>query len=490
MSMTGGKIWAVALVFAAGGVAMGCGDDGSDKKSATCSVEAQTGCPDGQECQAVEGGEPACFCSVAHNTGCEEGLACEEIPGKNSACFAPVTVTGRVFDLATDDGVEGARVLARDANDVAVSGVAVTAEDGTYELRVPSPRTPEGDLLENRVTLRADAQGYLTFPRAPRVAVPFDIAGATGDPPTLASGATDIGLIALESTDGLGSVSGTVLADEPAGTLVVAGTGTGGTAATALAGTDGAYVVFNVPAGDVSVRGFKTGTQLRSETASVTAGQTTEGVDLHATGDATAIVSGKIDLVDPGGGNTTSVILAVDATFDANAARGEAPPGLRAAGVSGAWSIEGVPDGDYVVLAAFENDSLVRDPDQSIGGTDLVRISVSGSNVDLADGFKVTGALAVVGPDDEAVVSATPTLQWEDDSSEDHYEVRVVDAFGNELWNKNDVPAVMGNKSVSVTYGGPALESGGLYQFRATSIKRNGQPISTTEDLRGVFLVE
>ena len=28
-----------------------------------------------------------------------------------------------------------------------------------------------------------------------------------------------------------------------------------------------------------------------------------------------------------------------------------------------AWTIEGVPDGRYVVLAAFENDSCVRDPD-------------------------------------------------------------------------------------------------------------------------------
>jgi hypothetical protein len=40
-----------------------------------------------------------------------------------------------------------------------------------------------------------------------------------------------------------------------------------------------------------------------------------------------------------------------------------------------------------------------------------------------------------------------------------------------------------------VVYGGPALEGGMIYQFRATSLK-GGVPIASTEDLRGVFLVE
>jgi hypothetical protein len=39
----------------------------------------------------------------------------------------------------------------------------------------------------------------------------------------------------------------------------------------------------------------------------------------------------------------------------------------------------GVPDGKYVALAAFENDGLVRDPDTSIGGTQIVHLTVSGA---------------------------------------------------------------------------------------------------------------
>ncbi len=38
-------------------------------------------------------------------------------------------------------------------------------------------------------------------------------------------------------------------------------------------------------------------------------------------------------------------------------------------------------------------------------------------------------------------------------------------------------------------YGGPALQTGGYYQFRATSMK-NTAPISRTEDLLGVFFVQ
>lgn len=39
-----------------------------------------------------------------------------------------------------------------------------------------------------------------------------------------------------------------------------------------------------------------------------------------------------------------------------------------------------------------------------------------------------------------------------------------------------------------VTYAGPALEPGMIYQFRATSLK-SGTPLSRAEDLRGMFSI-
>jgi hypothetical protein len=470
-------------------LAPACGSDAANAPNGTCSIEKQSGCAEGLVCQAVSGGDPACFCDSATQTGCNQDEVCEAITEGNSGCFAPVSVAGKVFDLASGAAVEGARVVARDVNDAAVSGVAVTDAKGGYTLNVPTPRTKDGKPLENNVTLRADASGFLTFPAPPRIALPFDVASAMGDPPVLSSTATDIGLIALEASTQLGTVTGKVVADAPMGTLVVAGgAAQQGGGVSGIADRDGTYTVFNVAPGSVDVHGYKVGLKLTPETASVKAGATTEHVDLESAGTATAVVTGKISLVNAGGGSVTSVILAVDETFNDAVARGEAPPGLRVEGVTSDFRIEGVPDGRYVVLAAFENDKLVRDPDQSIGGTQIVRITVAGADVALADSFKVTGALDVMSPDKEATVSGTPHFSWADDSGEDHYEVRVFDAFGNKVWENLGIPGVSGNKNVSVDYGGPALTSGLLYQFRATSIKRGGTAISATEDLRGTFV--
>jgi hypothetical protein len=144
-----------------------------------------------------------------------------------------------------------------------------------------------------------------------------------------------------------------------------------------------------------------------------------------------------------------------------------------------------------VVLAGFENDGLVRDPGTSIGGTEIVRIVVDGAAVSISEGFKVTGALAVESPgaDDIEEVSGAVTFSWEDDSSEDEYTVQVFDALGTLVWETTGNFDPGGSAPASVPYGGPALTSGMLYQFRATSIK-DGVPISSTEDLRGVFVVQ
>jgi hypothetical protein len=464
--------------------------EGKDGRTAcVCSTESGEGCPDGKVCLADANGEAACFCSTETEAGCADGKVCEEVPGSTPACFPPVTLGGRVFDLATDASLAGARVVARDANFAAVTTVAVTDAAGEYELKVPTPRKADGTLLSSEVFLRADAQGYITFPTAPRVALPIDMAKATGSPLRLESSTSSVGMVSLGDTSGLGTVSGKVLSAVPIGTLVVAGGAamTGG-GVTGIAGTDGTYTVFNVPAGSVAVHGYKVGQELEAATATVTAGAEAKGVDLADKGKATALVSGKVEIVNPGKGTDTSVILVVDETFNETAARGEAPPGLRIRPVTGDFSLKGVPDGNYVVLAAFENDFLVRDPDTSIGGTAIVRITVAGSDLPIAESFKVTGSLNVVSPDNESPVSGTPQFVWEDDSGEDHYEVRVYDAYGNKVWEKTDVPGVSGDKNVTVDYGGPALESGRLYQFRALSIKQGGTPIAITEDLRGVFL--
>jgi hypothetical protein len=178
------------------------------------------------------------------------------------------------------------------------------------------------------------------------------------------------------------------------------------------------------------------------------------------------------------------------------------PFGLRdpepplAPNVTGQYLIDGVPAGRYKILPAFENDFLVRDPDTSIAGTEVLEITVaSGQDLSISESFKVTEALAVFGPGNEVpeVVVGTPEFVWADDSSETHYEIVVFDALGEIVWERNDVPAVSGSDRVVQVYEGEPLERGMYYQFRATSMKETPNSlsaISRTEDLRGVFVYD
>src|SRR5262245_1542338 len=113
-SIVFGSIFALTVPFG-----FGCGDDEPPKK------------------EKAE-------CSTATGEGCDNGQVCEEVEGGNTACFAPLVVTGRVFDLSNDAGIEGATVVARDANGAAVSSVAVSDAEGVYELRVPAKRVSGG----------------------------------------------------------------------------------------------------------------------------------------------------------------------------------------------------------------------------------------------------------------------------------------------------------------------------------------------------------
>ena len=454
-------------------------EDDPDEVPARCLVETSGECEDADECAP--------------------GLACEAT-GTAQRCWAPVVIRGRVFDSESDEGIEGAQVIALNDEATAISDIGISGEDGAYELPVPIERNEDGEPLDEILTLRASAQDYLTFPGGIRTSLPIDASDAAAEddgPWVIQNPVTDIALIILpDDQQGRPSISGFISSDvRKDGVLVVAEAG--GVGYSAVSAISGDFTIFNVPQGTHEVRGYAAGVQLTPVDVEVADEDVTD-VELADAGDTTVTVDGSIQLVD--NGEPTSVVLVVESTFQANFGRGEVPSGLRApktgpGNISGSWSIEGVPEGRYVVLAAFENDESVRDPDQAIAGTSDVIISVSsGQDQTVGESFKVTEALDVISPgrDEPEGVASAPTLRWEDDSSEKFYEVRVYNAYGDEVWNDLMVPEVSGAGEVSVQYGGP-FEDGMYYQFRATSFREPGgmvTPISTTEDLRGVFFKE
>jgi hypothetical protein len=433
-------------------------------------------------------------CHLVDDTGCDTGLVCEEVAGGGDPiCAKPLVIRGDVFRLGTSTAVGGAKIVALDANGAPQSPVATSSSGGAYELRVPASRTSDGTPVGAKLTLRADAAGYLTFPSGIRQALPIDTGTATAasDAFVVDSALTDVGLVALDGAPA-GTIAGTAaLPASHAGVLVVAETSAG--AFTSVADTSGAYAIFNVPPGNCTVAAYAKGVSYAPATGTVVAAQTV-AVDLALGTAPTSTVSGSVQIVNPESGDATSVILVLESTFNPALARGESPPGLRAPApgvapnITGGFSIEGVPAGKYVVLAAFENDNLVRDPDAAIGNTQIRHIEVtSGVNLSIGSTFKITGALDVLGPgvDRPEEVTEKPMLRFARDSGAAEYEVRVHDALGIERWKKEHVTQA-GSSDVSIPYEGP-LEAGMYYQFKAVSIKTGGTSISSTEDLRGVF---
>jgi hypothetical protein len=170
------------------------------------------------------------------------------------------------------------------------------------------------------------------------------------------------------------------------------------------------------------------------------------------------------------------------------------------ANVTGPFTLEGIPAGTYVILAAFENDNLVRDPDPCIAGTDILEQAFTvGQSVDVSNNpFKITGALDNTTPTNNAITTSNPTFTWDDDSSEDNYLISVTNSFG-EIMGEALLPGHSGGPTVSAIYnsdvGGLPLTPG-FYQFHVYSISdpTGGCPmqhgISQTEDLLGTFEVQ
>jgi hypothetical protein len=279
--------------------------------------------------------------------------------------------------------------------------------------------------------------------------------------------------------------------------LVVAESGGKGFAG--IVTRDGEYTIFNLAAGHYTVTAYSIGHVYTPAETDVATGAV--ALNLALATDAAGSLTGQVSIVNGGGSSTTSVVAFVESTFDATTGRGIAPPGLRsprtgAPNVTGSFSIDGVPPGRYVVVAAFENDGLVRDPDHCISGTADVHVQVAaGQAVATPTTFKVTGALAVMTPGATMAepVTGAPTFTWADDSSEDLYLVEVFDTFGQRIWMMT-TPGVSGGIP-SLPYGGPALTPGMYYQWRVTSSKQKAGgggacELSRSEDLRGVFYMQ
>jgi len=440
-------------------------------------------------------------CDPAAPASCPAGSVCEPVTGGAPACLPPLVLRGEVRDLVSAAPVAGARVVALDQNRAAASAVAIADAGGAYTLEVPARRDASGAPAAAAVTLRADAEGYQSFPGGLRSALPIDLAAAAfvsgAGRWELASSLTGLGLLSLPADPTRARIRGT--AQVPAsrvGVLVVAEQG--GVGHAAIADRNGSYAIFNLPAPASPTRyqvaAYAQGAQFAPASVDLAAGG--EGrADLALSGASSASFSGNL-IYNNGVGPPTQVALAVASTYLAALDRGETPPGLVARVTSGSsYGFTGVPDGTYRVLASFDVDGAVRDVSGG-GNTASPTVTVSGGAVQGAvPGFKLCGAVDLTSIDGQAVpgtapvalTGATPTFVWQRQStysSADTYRVQVLDALGQAVWDHAQAAAPGTNQA---TYAGPALQPGMFYQLRIQALDATPEQLSQTEDLRGVF---
>lgn len=456
-------------------------------------------------------------CNPADASSCPSGLTCEPVAGGGTVCAAPVQLSGKVFDLANPTpGISGARVVALDASQAPLAPAATTNASGGYTIAVPATRNPDGSPTGS-VTLRADAAGYQTFPSGLRTAIPVALSTAVivSGMYQVTTAATDIGLMALPPGN-YAALHGTVAASPSAsGALVVATPASGGPPyVSGVADKSGTYHVYNVPLSAGTSWTVKPYAKGANYTTSVTlpialANLEDKQVDFAIGSTPPYTLQGQsIQFAGQNKPSTavTSVVLVVRSTFDPTLHRGEAPPGLRDGSATGSgFTITGVPDGDYMVLAAFENDGWVQDTGQGstgyyeviISGGALTQVLLAGTPVSNNQiNFKVTGAISLATPFIDAYDSApwpantaTPTFHWADYPSSATYDVQVIDYLGNVACSKIGIP--YGTTSFAWNSGdcsgATGTTSGTWYQFIVRAYQTGGALASRSEDLKGVF---
>lgn len=445
-------------------------------------------------------------CAPSDPASCAAGLTCEQVGSSGYACLPPVIVSGRVVGALDGIGIAGATIVGLAADGTARTRMVRSGANGSYTLPVSVRRAGDRTPREEALVLRVAASAYQPFPMAPRSALPIELSRAQRDASASAANTfrienatTTVTLLPRPVAErGGATIEGTLGATEPGGTLITAITGERA-ASTAIADHGGAFVLFNVPVGAVRLEGHRAGLAVSAKPLDLTASGLT-GVTLASANKALSRVTGKLSVVEPARG-TTSVVLALASTFDPTSARGEVPPGLRVTNVSGDFAIDDVPPGRYAVLAASENDALVRDPNRRAAGTDVAFVDVPDTGLDVAldPPFEVTYALTVLSPSAEGVqtVPAGPVvLSWNDDASEDGYELSVVDALGTLVHENRAVRSATGAANVSYTLDtsdANVWQTGMIYQFRAVSFRepRSGgrSYLASTEDLKGVFQI-
>lgn len=398
----------------------------------------------------------------------------------------PGTLQVNVTDgaSATGDGLADVQVLVFDADtNEPVGNTLITDVNGTAS----------GTYNVGSYYFRLSKQGYKGSPAA----------GISALPHAVQSNQTTIAEVTLlpHTITGMGSISGQVTdgTNPVAGVLLVA-TDTLGATYSTISDSAGNYNIYNTPADDYTIKGWRAGYNSDEQPATVTADTETPDIIITLTGDATASVSGSITFLAVTNG-------VVDVSLIHPVSRDIIPGTVTVTTNNLNYVINNVPDGDYIGRASFENDGYVMDPDAIVKfGEPMVTISGTNQTLD----FDVTGSVLLDSPTNPetttvpAVVDTlTPTLTWVAYPSTSDYVIEVINSSGEVIWGsfsgttKLNSLASTSPANVIFNFDGLASEplaDGHTYRWRVYASKDDTSAtgwrlISASEDQRGVFKV-
>jgi hypothetical protein len=296
--------------------------------------------------------------------------------------------------------------------------------------------------------------------------------------------------VALEPRPGSiagGTISGrvTVGGAPMRGVLVVAAATT---ELSSYTDSEGKYRLLGVDPGLYRVQAYLRAHQSTARAGvQIATGSEAADVDLELTAAGGACVGGML------GAGTTSVSIALLST-------GDPVPGLSVAASGGSWSIDGVPEGQFVARAFLERDDRTVDPDLlrtrdepvfAVSGTSSVGIDLPSAPV-----------IRLVEPTETSSVTPPATFSWLPVDGADFYVIEVRNVAGQVLWGGLDAmrrPAfrVLGRTNVGYGEVVAAIEplaSGRAYQFRVyagveTLTGSQFELIAASEELDGRFHV-
>lgn len=441
--------------------------------------------------------------------------------------YLTLIITGSLFVFTNcnkDDDNDGPpmgvfELNVTDESGSGTDGVLVYLYDGdSGEPTGASYTTAEGGMLSLEVEVgnyfvKLYKQGFESIPMQGGSPTPFDV--SDGETTTLSYTMKTSSVV-----DG-GWISGTASIGDSGlgGVMVVANLAD--KSYSGLSNSDGIYYIFNVPAGTYSIKGYKSGYNSSVISTVVVADEEVTGQDITMTDDATASLTGSVSFLSSGGEDADIPKGSVDVTL-IDPISGEPVPGLSVITDNGNYSIEGIPNGDYIARATYANDTYVVDPDwlfkfgePSVKVADNnITITLNGVVKDRLD-FSVTGAVTLTSPKNlfpkavpDEINKIDLTFTWRPYSSTTDYAFELIDANGTTIWGGiSGTPGTLvkeiiinpKNDGTSYIYpsdgSAPALTVGETYRWviyaskNDTNAPEGWKLISMSEDQMGLFKI-